>query len=57
MMVCRKCGADPVTQDVCLNRANELGAEGLWECAPSCGVAVTDENIVAAIIGEWDEEL
>ena len=56
-MVCRKCGANPATQDVCLNRVNEVGTEGVWECAPACGVPITDENIVAAITGEWDEEL
>jgi len=39
MVKCRKCGQGPMeTADrgAYLNRVNEKGVTGIWECAPSC---------------------
>lgn len=39
MVNCRKCGQGPMetaNRGAYLNRVNEKGVEGIWECAPSC---------------------
>ena len=50
MAVCRKCGANPQKESVCLVRVNELGVDGIWECAPICNSGLSQEdNLLLAI--------
>lgn len=40
---CRKCGATPWADSVCLVRVNEKGVPGIWECSPTCGHIFKDQ--------------
>jgi ribosomal protein L37AE/L43A len=51
-MKCRKCnkGADEIGGY--LQRVNETGVSGIWECRPSCDAEFSNgERVVAAIEG------
>lgn len=51
---CRKCGATP-NDGVWLERVNEKGIPGIWECRPDCSTRLPqDELLIAAIKGEED---
>lgn len=48
---CRKCGATP-HDGVWLERVNEKGVDGIWECRPDCKTRLPpDERVIAAIEG------
>lgn len=52
-MKCRLCGKSALQIGGYLERVNEKGVEGIWECRPICGVYLEpDERIIAAIEGE-----
>ena len=53
---CRKCGiAGHEAHGVVLQRVNELGVEGVWECRPVCGAQMDyDDVLVAAIEGAFE---
>ena len=52
-MRCHLCGANPATESVCLKRVNGLGVVGIWECNPTCGAQLSEEeSILLAIQGE-----
>ena len=49
---CRKCGANQFTCGGYLQRVNDTGVDGIWECRPSCHAQMTDiERLLAAIEG------
>ena len=49
-MTCRKCGADVRTCGGYLQRVNEKGAPGIWECRPVCGSDLPqDVSLILAI--------
>ena len=55
MIVCRKCGRSSHEISGWLERVNEKGVPGVWECRPSCYATLTqDEAVIGAL--EWDEE-
>ena len=55
MATCRKCEANPAKQSVCLVRVNELGVDGLWECAPRCNSGLSQEESLLTAIGIYDD--
>lgn len=53
---CRKCGKSAPEIKGWLHRVNEKGVPGIWECRPSCGAKLTNEQaILGAIIGDGKE--
>ena len=54
---CRLCGKGAT--EICgyLKRMNEIGVEGVWECRPSCGTDLSDEDRVIAAIEDDQEEI
>lgn len=34
---CRKCGKNPIDDNLVLKRVNKKGVKGVWECSPNCG--------------------
>src|SRR5690349_12045534 len=57
MIQCRRCGVKGhEAKGVVLQRVNEKGVEGIWECRPICGAQMSGEDVlVAAIEGVFDE--
>ena len=55
MSSCRKCGATPPMDKVCLIRVNELGVDGIWECRPTCGPRLSCEERLLLAIEAPDE--
>jgi len=52
-MRCRLCGKTAREIDGYLERVNEKGIPGVWECRPSCDAQLSpDDRIIAAIEGE-----
>lgn len=52
MIACQKCGATPNQEGVVLERVNEKGAEGIWECSPDCETRLPqDQAVISAIEG------
>lgn len=50
-MQCRKCGSVAVNGKW-LERVNQRGVPGVWECRPTCKTTLTpDDALVAAILG------
>lgn len=47
-MKCRLCGRTVFECGDWLERVNEKGVAGIWECRPACGAKLTNEE---AIIG------
>jgi hypothetical protein len=56
MIKCRLCGiVGSEAKGVVLQRVNEKGVEGIWECRPICGAQMSDEDALeAAIEGKFD---
>lgn len=57
MAICKKCGANPVKDNVYLKRVNKLGVDGIWECKPNCQTKVTNDNLVSLILDETEENM
>jgi hypothetical protein len=57
MISCRLCGTKgSEAKGVVLQRVNEKGVEGIWECRPICGAQMSDVDALhAAIEGVFDE--
>lgn len=56
MIKCRRCGKGPNEVKTVLQRMNEKGIEGIWECRPICGAQMSDADAVdAAIQGVFDK--
>jgi hypothetical protein len=57
MIKCRLCGVKgSEARGVVLQRVNEKGVEGIWECRPLCGAKMSDPDVLqAAIEGVFDE--
>lgn len=55
---CRKCGIrGHGARGVVLQRVNEKGVEGVWECRPICAAQMSDGDVLeAAIEGVFDKE-
>lgn len=53
MIQCRLCGVKGhEAKGVILQRVNEKGVEGIWECRPICGAQMSpNDTVVAAIDG------
>ena len=53
---CRLCGVKGhEAKGVVLQRVNEKGIEGIWECRPICGAQMSsDDAVVAAIDGTFE---
>jgi hypothetical protein len=52
-MICRKCGKNQHEIKGWLERVNELGVNGIFECRPSCEANLSpDERVVGAIDSE-----
>lgn len=56
MIQCRLCGVlGHKAKGVVLQRVNEKGVEGVWECRPICGAQMkADDCLVAAIEGAFE---
>lgn len=55
---CRLCGKGPNEVRAVLQRVNEKGVTGIWECRPICGAEMNNEDaIVAAIEGVFGEDV
>lgn len=51
-LACHKCGKTPHEVHGWLERINEMGTPGIWECRPYCGAALTStEALLGAIEG------
>jgi hypothetical protein len=51
-MNCRLCGVSAQECGGWLERVNELGVDGIWECRPSCASWLSEESkILGAIEG------
>lgn len=48
--VCRLCGKDQHQTGGYLQRVNEKGVEGVWECRPDCEVKLSDEEALLLIV-------
>ncbi len=56
MAVCRKCNKGANEIGGYLERVNELGVDGIYECRPSCDVNLSyDEKILMSIEGDINE--
>jgi hypothetical protein len=56
-MKCRLCGKTPHQHKGWLERVNEKGVPGIWECRPSCDADLPRElRIVGAIEGMTKDE-
>lgn len=49
-MRCRLCGASAFTTGGWLERVNETGRPGIWECRPSCQAVASDEDALLGAI-------
>lgn len=58
MIQCRLCGVlGGEVKGVVLQRVNEKGVEGIWECRPICGAQMRQEDaLIAAIDGVFEPE-
>jgi hypothetical protein len=55
VIICRLCRKGPNEVHAVLQRVNEYGVAGIWECRPICGAQMSDDDgIVAAIEGVFD---
>lgn len=55
-MKCRKCGKGIADIQGWLERVNEKGVPGIWECRPTCGSVLSNEDrIIGAIEGPIDD--
>jgi hypothetical protein len=54
MASCRICGATPQNCTGWLERQNEKGVEGVWECRPACGVQLSEDDKVLGAIDSGD---
>jgi hypothetical protein len=52
-MKCRLCGKGPLEIGGYLQRVNEKGMPGIWECRPSCG-ANLKTPVIDAINGTYN---
>ena len=59
MISCRLCGVKGhEARGVVLQRVNEKGVEGIWECRPICGAQMSEgDALEAAIDGVFDERV
>lgn len=48
-MRCRLCGRG-IDEASWLTRVNETGQPGVWECRPTCGIQVPQEDALLAAI-------
>jgi hypothetical protein len=49
MAACRLCGIKGYeVRGVVLQRINETGVDGVWECRPICGAQLTNEEALTA---------
>lgn len=57
MIKCRRCGIKGhEAVGVVLQRVNEKGVEGIWECRPICGAQMSEGDAVeAAIEGRFEK--
>lgn len=55
---CRLCGVKGhEARGVVLQRVNEKGVEGIWECRPICGAQMSsDDALIAAVEGVFEED-
>lgn len=50
---CRLCGKNIMAVNGWLQRVNEKGVPGIWECRPSCDTNITKEDaLIQVITGE-----
>jgi hypothetical protein len=56
MSVCRLCGRDANACGGWLERVNEKGVPGVWECRPSCGADLSGEEKVLGAILSFDKK-
>ena len=58
MIQCRLCGVKgSEAVGVVLQRMNEKGVDGIWECRPICGAQMSqDDVLVAAVDGIFDAD-
>lgn len=49
-MCCRKCGKGVHEVGGYLERVNEKGVPGIWECRPSCEAKLSNEDAIMAAI-------
>lgn len=56
MIQCRLCGKKAGEVSL-LQRVNEKGVEGIWECRPSCDESLPQaEALIAAVEGQYEEK-
>lgn len=56
-MKCRLCGKSALEIQGWLERVNDVGIPGLWECRPSCKARLMqDECLLGAITGDEEVE-
>jgi hypothetical protein len=52
-MKCRLCGKNVFECGGWLERVNETGVDGIWECRPDCNTTICeDDAVLGAIEGE-----
>lgn len=59
MIKCQKCGArlsDGSLEGTWLERVNEKGVDGIWECRPSCGSRLSQSEALIAAIEHRESE-
>lgn len=54
-MTCRLCGRTANECGGWLERVNEKGVPGVWECRPSCGKVLSREDAVLGAITAEEE--
>ena len=55
-MRCRLCGKGALEIQGWLERVNEKGVPGVWECRPACGAEISQEDaLLGAIEGPAKE--
>jgi len=58
MAICRICGATPHTCKGWLERQNEKGVDGIFECRPACGVGLgPDDRVLGALEDPEDQKV
>lgn len=56
MPTCRLCGKSALEINGWLQRVNEKGVTGIWECRPSCDVEMSFEERIMGVI-DYTEEM
>lgn len=56
MVACRLCGKNAIQCGGWLERVNEKGVLGVWECRPACDVSLSSESkLLGSILGGLSE--